>query len=352
MSVHLWVRAEQRANEQRTPLMPDGAADLIARGFTVTVEDSPTRCIPIDGYREAGCTIAPAGSWTEAPEDAFILGLKELPDTPEALIHRHIFFGHAFKGQSAGQLLLDRFREGGGTLLDLEYLTDEDGRRVAAFGYWAGFAGAWVSLRTWAAQQRGGTCGPVTVAHDKKKLLTDLQSELAAIGPHHPSAIVIGALGRVGRGACDLLTAMGVTVTRWDMAETVGGGPFPEILRHDLFVNSILAGPSTPVFVEADAPTKPRRLTVIGDVACDPDSDFNPIKVYDRVTDWEKPALRVAERPALDVMAIDNLPSLLPLESSEDFAAQLLPYLRTLTVADSGVWGRAEQTFKQHIAQD
>jgi len=351
MSVHLWVRAEQRANEQRTPLMPDGAADLIARGFKVTVEESPTRCIPIAPYREAGCTTAPTGSWTDAPENALILGLKELPETPAALSHRHIFFGHAFKGQSAGQELLKRMKAGGGTLLDLEYLTDEDGRRVAAFGYWAGFAGAWVSLRAWAAQQRGALCGPVDVAHDKKKLLTDMQAELAAIGPHRPSAIVIGALGRVGRGATDLLTAMGVTVTRWDMAETAHGGPFPEILHHDLFLNCILASPSTPVFVQADAPKTPRRLTVIGDIACDPDSEFNPIKVYDRVTDWEKPALRVATSPVLDVMAIDNLPSLLPLESSEDFAAQLLPYLRTLNVADTGVWGRARQVFTQHIAQ-
>jgi saccharopine dehydrogenase (NAD+, L-lysine-forming) len=33
---------------------------------------------------------------------------------------------------------------------------------------------------------------------------------------------------------------------------------------------------------------------VIGDIACDPTSDFSPIKVYDRATDWDAPALRVA----------------------------------------------------------
>ena len=37
---------------------------------------------------------------------------------------------------------------------------------------------------------------------------------------------------------------------------------------------------------------------------------FSPIKVYDRVTDWAAPALRVHDAPPLDVMAIDNLPSL------------------------------------------
>ncbi|WP_158965248.1 saccharopine dehydrogenase [Chachezhania sediminis] len=348
--VHLWVRAEQRANEQRTPLTPAGAAELIAMGFKVTVEDSPTRCLSLDGYRAAGCEIAPAGSWIDAPAEAFILGLKELPDAPAALKHRHIFFGHAFKGQPAGRVVLERLKAGGGALYDLEYLVDETGRRVAAFGYWAGFAGAWVALKCWAAQQRSALCGPVDVCTDKKKLLADLQAELSAVGPHRPKAIVIGALGRVGSGATDLLTAMGVAVTRWDMAETASGGPFPDILHHDLFLNCILAGPKTPVFVYPEDPAKPRRLTVIGDIACDPESDFNPIKVYDHVTDWDHPAVRVAKAPVLDVTAIDNLPSLLPLESSEDFASQLLPHLKTLGTPDAGVWGRAAEVFKTHTA--
>ena len=54
-------------------------------------------------------------------------------------------FGHAFKGQIPGKKLLKKFKEGGGTLYDIEYLTNEIGKRVAAFGYWAGFAGAFVT---------------------------------------------------------------------------------------------------------------------------------------------------------------------------------------------------------------
>jgi saccharopine dehydrogenase (NAD+, L-lysine-forming) len=89
-------------------------------------------------------------------------------------------------------------------------------------------------------------------------------------------------------------------------------------------------------------------LTVIGDIACDPASDFSPIKVYDRATDWDAPALRVQDAPPLDVTAIDNLPSLLPVESSRDYAAQLLPSLLTLGRIDSGVWGRALAEFQRH----
>ncbi len=343
---HLWVRAEGRPSEERVGLMPEGAAALIEAGMRVTVEQSAQRAVPIDGYRAAGCDIAPEHSWPDAPRNAIIFGLKELPEDGTALRHRHIMFGHAFKGQHSGRALLDRFRAGGGSLYDLEYLVDEDGHRVAAFGYWAGFAGAAVSLLAWAAQARDANCAPVTTFADKAALLTSLAEEL---GGNRPTAIVIGSRGRVGTGAADLCEAMGVTVTRWDMEETAHGGPFPEILAHDMFLNCILARPGTPVFVPRAAVDAPRALSVIGDVACDPDSDYNPIPLYSAATTWEVPVVRVAQDPPLDIMAIDNLPSLLPLESSEDFAGQLLPSLMGLGAIGEGVWGRAEAVFRQHV---
>ncbi len=343
---HLWVRAEQRPNEERVGLTPAGAAELVKAGIRVTVEQSSVRAIPIDGYKAAGCAIAPENQWPEAPAEAIIFGLKELPEDGSPLGHRHIMFGHAYKGQPAGRVLLKRFKAGRGTLYDLEYLVDAAGRRVAAFGYWAGYAGAAVTLKCWAAQQRGGIAGPVAKYPGKAALLADLNKELAGMG--RPRAIIIGALGRVGTGASDLCTAMGVSVTKWDMAETASGGPFPEVLQHEIFLNSILARPGCPVFVPASAKTAPRKLTVIGDIACDPTSDFSPIKVYDRVTDWQAPALRVHDLPPLDVTAIDNLPSLLPVESSEDYARQLLPSLLALGNLQAGVWGRARAEFDRH----
>lgn len=345
---HLWVRAEQRPNEERVGLTPEGAAELIKAGLRVTVERSSVRAIPIDGYIAAGCEIAEENLWPKAPADAIIFGLKELPEDGTPLTHRHIMFGHAYKGQPAGRVLLQRFKAGGGTLYDLEYLVNETGRRVAAFGYWAGYAGAAVSLKCWAAQQRGEIAGPVRQYGSKAELLEDLRAEMAAMS--RPRAIVIGALGRVGTGASDLCAALDVAVTKWDMAETASGGPFPEVLQHEIFLNCILASPGCPVFVPESAKSDARMLTVIGDIACDPTSEFSPIKVYDRVTDWDEPALRVASDPVLDVTAIDNLPSLLPVESSQDYAAQLLPSLATLGDLTSGVWGRAQAQFLRHSA--
>lgn len=347
--IHLWVRAEQRPNEDRVGLTPTGAAALIAAGLRVTVEESRTRAIPLAGYVSAGAKIAAEGSWPKAPRDAIIFGLKELPEDGTALIHRHILFGHAYKGQPAGRILLERFRAGGGVLYDLEALVDDSGRRIAAFGYWAGYAGAAVSAMALVAQAGGGICGPITALPDAARLRAAIAPGLAAL-PQPPRVIIIGAKGRVGTGAADFCRAMGVEPTLWDMAETAHGGPFPEILAHDIFLNCILAMPGVPVFVPESAKTAPRALRVIGDIACDPTSDFSPIKVYDHATDWAAPVRRVHDTPPLDVMAIDNLPSLLPLESSEDYAAQLLPALLTLGQIDDGVWGRAKAAFETHIA--
>ncbi len=341
---HLWLRAEHRTDEARVGLTPDGAQQLLAAGIQVSVEDSDQRAIPIADYAKTGCAIVPQGTWVDAPKDTFIFGLKELPENAAPLRHRHIMFGHAFKGQPAGRSLLDRFKAGGGTLLDLEYLIDAQGQRVVAFGYWAGFAGAAVALRCWMAQLNGKLVEPQTSWPTAQILMADLQVKLN--GLKRPRILIVGAHGRVGTGAQQMCCNLEIETTLWDIDETAHGGPYPEVLRHDIFLNCILARPSAPVFVPKSTLSAERELSVIGDIACDPESDFSPIKVYNQTTTWSDPALRVHNNPVLDVMAIDNLPSMLPRESSDDFASQLLPYLMD---TEGDVWQRARTSFEQAL---
>src|SRR5262249_49697232 len=136
------MRGETRSTESRAPIVPSDAKVLISKGMAVTVEESGHRAFPIADYAAAGCTIVPEGAWGDAVGDFFVRGLKELRAQPFPLRHRHLFFGHAYKGQEGGELLLSRLAAGGGALLDLEYLTDARGRRLTAFGYWAGYVGA------------------------------------------------------------------------------------------------------------------------------------------------------------------------------------------------------------------
>ena len=94
-------------------------------------------------------------SWKkDAPADAVVVGLKELPVSDTfPLTHTHLMFGHCYKNQAEDVDLLTRFRDGKGTLLDLEFVVDPaSGRRVAAFGVSAGFNGAVVGALAYVAQ--------------------------------------------------------------------------------------------------------------------------------------------------------------------------------------------------------
>ena len=329
--MHFWLRAESKPFEARTPLTPEGARSLVAAGHQVTVERSPTRVFPDDAYDAA--RLAETGSWPDAPQDAIILGLKELPTQPGTLVHRHILFAHAFKEQAGWRELLGRFLDGGGTLYDLEVLEDA-GRRVAAFGYWAGYAGAAVG-----ALVHGGHSEPLVPYASRAALVDALRGSVG-----RPDVLIIGAKGRCGRGARALCDDLGLRATEWDLEETRAGGPFVEILQHELFVNAVLLGGRMPPFLTRAELARPRRLRVVADVSCDPTSPYNPIPIYERTTSFAAPALRVADDPPLDVVAIDHLPSLLPRESSEDFAAQLLPHLLAF---GSPIWQGAARVFEE-----
>ncbi len=272
-----------------------------------------------------------------APSEAVVLGLKELPDQPAKLRHRHVFFGHAYKQQPGAASLLRRFAAGGGALLDLEYLVDDDGRRLAAFGFWAGYLGAALAV----LQHRGRLAAPLRPT-GKDALDERLRP---AAGDEEFTALVVGALGRSGRGARAAFATAGAEPTCWDLAET-GDLDRTALLAHDVMVNCVLAQAPVPPFVrERDLDDPARRLRTLCDVTCDVGSPLNVLPVYDRTTEWTDPVRRLRKEPPLDLIAIDNLPSLLPRESSVDFSADLAPRLTDFGVG--GPWGRCLDRFRR-----
>ena len=346
----LWIRSEARETERRAPVVPADAHRLVDAGFDVVVERSSQRVFADQEYAEAGARLEPTGSWVDAPDDAYVVGIKELPEEPEALRHRHVFFAHAFKGQSDAVGVLERFRRGGGTLLDIEYLTDEQGKRVVAFGFWAGYVGAALGVL-----QLAGTLDAPLRPMEKH----DLDAQLAAAGVHGADemlALVTGARGRSGRGAQQALTVAGLSITRWDRQETRDLHK-QALLGHDMLVNCVVTHTPTTPFVVAEDLDHERRLRVLADVTCDVTGPTNMLPVNTAITTWEQPVRRLddgsPERGSgpLDVIAIDNLPSLLPREASEGFSADLTPQL--LTLADPELappWQAARSAFEKALA--
>nr|CAG8550184.1 3147_t:CDS:2 [Entrophospora candida] len=338
--VHLWLRAETKADEHRAALTPNTSKQLIQNGFKITVEKSTQRIFDDEEYERIGCTLVQSGTWKTAPSDAYIIGLKELPENDDSpLSHTHIYFAHCYKNQSGWQSILKRFINGKGSLLDLEFLNDEKGRRVAAFGYHAGFAGAAIGLDVWAQQ----------ILHPKQKY------PMAHSGVS-PRILVMGALGRCGKGACDISHNVGIAkenIIKWDIEETKKGGPFSEILDVDIFVNCIYLSQKIPPFITKEMLDQKRNLSVIVDVSCDITNPNNPVPVYNISTTFKNPTelIETKNPKPLEVISIDHLPTLLPKESSEQFSKDLLPSLLELqNRTNSNVWLNAEKLFVEKIA--
>ena len=344
--MHLWLRAESKPNEQRAALTPAVATLLIAAGHIVSVEECNKRVFDIEKYRRAGCRIVTTASWQDAPAECYVTGLKELPEPLPSLHHKHIYFAHAFKNQSGWKKLLGKFADDGGQLFDLEYLLDENRRRIAAFGYWAGFAGAAVGMMNWLSQP--GPMQAISAYTDKSQLISELSNLLHNHGKR-PKAIIIGAKGRCGSGAAEVFRSLNIDVSLWDMEETDKGGPFTEILQHDIFINCVFVQSDLPPFLTKELLDQPRILSTIVDVSCDPHGTYNPLPIYDSCTAFDRPAQRLKAEPVLDLISIDHLPSMSPKESSEDYSLQLLQAL--LQLPDGQTWQGALKVFEEKKAQ-
>ncbi|QKX56927.1 uncharacterized protein TRUGW13939_04035 [Talaromyces rugulosus] len=364
----VWLRAETKPAEARSALTPTTAKALLDAGYDVTVERSSQSIFNDDEFAAIGARLVDEGSWVkDAPKNTYILGLKELPEDEFPLEHVHISFAHCYKKQAGWETVLSRWPRGGGVLLDLEFLTDEVGRRVAAFGYSAGYAGSALAIKTWAWQLTEGKGQPLpsekpypneaSLIESVKKVLETGKQKAG----RSPKVLVIGALGRCGSGAVQFAKDVGIPdsdIIKWDLEETKKGGPFKEIVQDaDIFINCIYLSAKIPPFINSESLASPdRTLSVVCDVSADTTNPNNPVPIYDITTTFDKPTVPVnipvgnAALP-LDVISIDHLPSLLPRESSEMFSEALLPSLLQLKDRrDARVWKQAEDLFQQHVA--
>lgn len=351
MSQTFWLRAETKEFEYRRALSPDSVKKLIQAGHTVVVEDSSVSIIAAKDYELAGAKIVPENSWmNDAPKEAIIVGLKALPKELTHFEHTHIYFAHAYKEQDGWQELLGEFKKDGGKIIDLEFMVDEQQRRVCAFGYWAGYVGA--ALGALFSDEAKHSEAKMALKEkrffmDKSELISFVQKYALNKG----NGIVLGCLGRSGKGATDFLRDIHWSTIGWDKIDTQGGGPFPEILNYDVFVNCVLSMSKIPPFLTPDLLQQNHKLKVISDVSCDPDSDKNVLPLYDRATDLDDPLLTLSAKAGdISLVAIDNLPSILPKESTFDFSSQLEDFLIDYQ-EDGGPIAKSLDVFRQKLAQ-
>jgi saccharopine dehydrogenase (NAD+, L-lysine forming) len=332
MNKIVWLRAESRPHEGRTPLIPLHAGVLVRNGFQVCVESSETRIFADSAFADEGCTLVANGSWRFAPRDALILGLKELPDASFPLRHRHMYFAHAYERQHGSRELLQRFKRGGGFLYDLEQIKDSFGAQLVTggAGYLAGIAAAVACLDIW--KQKRSDIEDDSVAKYRVPTQFMSVSELVSYARsvtdnrvRAPRTLVIGHRGKSGSGVTHLLDAIGL---RYDCSPRITHQQpeFRENLRdYELVFNCIKLAADTPIFLSDEMIDPHTKIRLIGDISCEATHPRNPLPLYSMPTSFAAPVCRA--KSGIDIMAIDNITAMLPVECSEMLSEQIFPYL-------------------------
>jgi len=206
--------------ERRTPLIPEHLGRLAKQlGIGFTVQSSNMRAYTDDEYRAAALPVA-----QELAECPLIIGLKEIPVEVLEANKTYVFFSHVIKGQSFNMPMLQRALDLGCTIVDYEKIADDRGKRLIAFGNYAGLAGMIDTL--WALGQRLDVEGIESPFSQLKQAsqyrdLSEAKTAIAAVGDAiasdalpdelRPLVIGIAGYGNVSKGAQEILDLLPVT---------------------------------------------------------------------------------------------------------------------------------------------
>ena len=319
----LVLRAEKSLTEYRTPLTPAHMASL-APFFRLFVERAAHRCYSDEEYEKAGATLVAPSSWI-GMKGAYVIGLKEMDG---ASIHGQTLthFAHALNGQQgAAQRLASVCK---GTFIDYEYMVDSAGARVLSFCKESGTVGCYLALMAYYVQRGAeglyGEDGMLPFFHQA----TYQQILMEETQIYRPSVLLIGH-GTVGKACEAVLNLFGITPTIWT-SKTVPS--VQEIHNHEILLHAVRLDVKHPVapFLRLSDFTDTMRLSVICDLTCDAHHPHNTLPLYDTYTTRSHPVRTISTKPRVDLIAIDHLPSLDPVTSSDAFSAVWVKYVPEL----------------------
>ena len=349
------IRERKNPPDSRVPLSPCVCASLQAKGIDIFIEPSPSRCFSDDEYKNAGIKVS------DNLEDCNVLmGVKEVPIEFLKAEKTYFFFSHTIKEQPHNRKLLQSILQKKIRLIDYEVLTDANGKRVIAFGGFAGMVGAHNALWTYGKRTKAFAIPrmkDLAGYEDAKKIYKNT---------HFPNVkIVLTGTGRVGQGAAQVLNDMGIKkvapidflnnkfsqsiythLGTKDYMKKKDDSDFektdfyknPEQFESifeqftavsDIFINGIFYNKSAPAFFSKEVMKLTNfKIQVIADVTCDivPESSVPSTLFATTIADpvfGYNPVSEKAEAPytekVIDIMSIDNLPNELARDASIQF---------------------------------
>ena len=351
--------------DNRVALSPEQIIQLkeIYPNAEIVVQSSDIRAFSDEEYKNKGIPVV------ESVADCDVLfGIKEakidslLPDK------HYFFFGHIAKMQEYNRPLLQTFLKDNITFSDYEYLIDKDGKRLCAFGWWAGVVGLYYTLQGFGLRERTYNLPKPDLRFTIQDLLKALKSvDLPAV------KILITGNGRVSKGAQFILEKIGAdrlteeqfttdssvnklsyfVATTDKLVKRKDGSPYsheefknsPQLYESnflkwakytDIFLSCHFWASDAPVYVTPEILRNQEvPIKVIGDITCDicgsimstirssthaePFYDFNPY------TEQEEKAFSSAKN--ITVMAVDTCPNALAREASQYFGEMLTEHV-------------------------
>lgn len=381
------IREGKVPPDSRVAFPPQIAAEAAAHeDIVLKVQPSPGRCFPDSMYDERGVTLD-----EDLSDCDVLIGVKEVPIPLLVADKTYFFFSHTHKEQAYNRDLLRAVLDKKIRLIDYELLTNDKGKRLIAFGRFAGMVGAHHAIRAWGIRTGNFDLPQMNTFEDYEAAKTaypSTSSGQAAFPSFGNVRIVVTGTGRVGNGAVEVLKDAGFTELEHEeflAGEGTGpvftqvgvknyvkrkdGRPFskkdfyahptefeaaflPYTKAADVMVHGIFWDNKAPaMFTVDDMAQSEFNIQVIADVTCDiapltsmpatlkastiadPYFGFDP-KTGEEVDAWGK--------DIITMMTVDNLPNELPRDASKSFGATYAKViLPELLKAHSAILDRA-----------
>ena len=330
----IFIRREIYPNEHRTPLVPKDVRILVNSGIIVHVQSSKSRVYKDKEYEKAGAFITPYKWFFPYFIPSLILGIKELDGIECLDKHSHAYFSHSFKKQKDSEIILAHFSLSRSKLYDFEYLLDMTNNRIISFGIDAGQVGAVLGLLQHLLKL------PVSLSP-----WDSFNEMINSVKPFLQDPInigIIGGNGRCGKGVQNILNLLKLPFTIFSRNSSTDIKS-EELKNFDIIYNCITLD-ETYNKVWFNKETKFVKKITIVDISCDVSKSNNPIQLYDKRTTWESPVYNYND--LVSIIAIENLPSLLPKESSDNFSSILAPLLLNKNMNDNEkIWNAALELY-------
>ena len=351
--------------DNRVALSPRQVAELNRRypAHEIVVQSSEIRAFTDDEYRAEGVEVV------EDIRDCDVLfGVKEAKVDSLVPEKNYFFFGHIAKKQEYNRPLFQALVRNHITFCDYEYLVDENSTRVCSFGWWGGVVGVYYTLRGYGLKYKQYELPKP----ERRFTLRQLLDSLKSIQLPKVKLLVTGA-GRVSQGAQYVLENIGAlkmteaeylsgtsvdtlsycvadaeqlvkrkdgSAFSWDdfkqNAERYESDFMRWAKKTDVLVCAHFWSSDAPVYLSEDAlRDRDMRIRMIGDVTCDIKGSVKstvrastheaPYYDYNPMTEKEEPAF--SSEKNITVMAVDNCPNALAMDSSESFGKMLTPHV-------------------------